>query len=88
MRPDRGGLPGHHAMLDYIPHVTGQHRGPLWLLCKEGNCRVVSTHQHQVWACAHLPFCTLTRQVLIQGKLGHVSWSSHQTHPEKVPQRG
>lgn len=34
------------------------------------------------------PFSTLTRQVLIQGKLGHVSWSSAATfsHPEKGPQ--
>lgn len=45
------GTPGHHEMLDYIPHVAGQHRGPLRPLCKEGNCRVVSTPAPSVGLC-------------------------------------
>lgn len=58
---------------------------------KGENPRAVSTHGHQVSVCPHtcISLCILTRQVLIQGKLGHVFWSSCQTHPEKnVPRRG
>lgn len=64
-----GGLLGHHEELDYIPHVVGWYRrvlssaktlayGPLesalWPPCKEGNCKAVSLHWHEVWVCAHM----------------------------------
>lgn len=51
-------------------------------LCGNLGARCGSLH-------TQMPFCTLTRQVLIQGKLGHVSRSScHLFHTLKKAPRG
>lgn len=88
--PDRGELLGHHDKFGYIPHVIGQHRrDPLATMQRRDLQGCVHTPAPK-WICVLTckPFCTLTRQVLIQGKLGHVSWSSHQRPLKKAPSEG